>query len=44
VRSSADADADAAWSRAVIFRDCIGSTRGSFAPVRKSTDGYFSPS
>src|ERR1051325_6313848 len=30
--------------RAVIFRLCIGSTRGSLAPVRNSTAGYFVPS
>ena len=29
----------AACSRAVILRECIGSTRGSFAPVRNSTAG-----
>ena len=41
VRSSTTASGrSAAWSRAVIFRDCIGSTRGSFAPVRNSTAGY----
>ena len=37
-------DAVAACKRAVILRDCIGSTRGSFAPVRNSTAGYFVPS
>ena len=26
--------------RAVILRDCIGSTRGSLAPVMNSTGGY----
>ena len=34
----------AACSRAVILRDCIGSTRGSLAPVMNSTFGYLVPS
>src|SRR5947207_829460 len=43
VRSSTG-PSDAACNRAVILRDCIGSTRGSLAPVRNSTAGYFVPS
>ena len=44
VRSSTVRVGAAACSRAVILRDCIGSTRGSFAPVRNRTAGYFVPS
>src|SRR5262249_55408331 len=37
VRSNTVPPGFAACSRAVIFRDCIGPTRRSFAPVRNST-------
>jgi hypothetical protein len=44
VRSSTGRFEDvAAWSLAVILRECIGSTRGSFAPVTKRTAGYRRP-
>ncbi len=32
-------EAPAAWSRAVIFREWSGSTRGSLAPVMNRTAG-----
>jgi hypothetical protein len=34
----------AACSRAAIFRECIGSTRGSLAPLGRRTGGYAVPS
>src|SRR5436190_23572945 len=44
VRSNTSEFGDAYCKRAVILRDCIGSTRGSFAPVRNSVAGSLVPS